>query len=92
MITKSEIEHLAKLSRLYLTDAERETLAKEMDGIVDMAAQLQQLDLDSVELTLDGRRNVLREDVVLPSYPRDEILKNAPVREAGCFSVPKTVE
>ena len=37
MITKSEIEHLAKLSRLYLTDAERETLAKEMDGIVDMA-------------------------------------------------------
>ena len=63
-----------------------------MDGIVDMAAQLQQLDLDSVELTLDGRRNVLREDEIIPSYSRDEILKNAPVREAGCFSVPKTVE
>lgn len=92
MITKSEIEHLSKLSRLYLTDEEKERLTTEMESIVEMAAQLQELDLDSVGLTLDGRRNILRDDTVVPSYSRDEILKNAPVREAGCFSVPKTVE
>lgn len=92
-ITKQEMEHLAKLSRLSISGETFEKLSHDMQGIVDMVDQLQALDLDDITDVIDTEKtNALREDVVIPSYPVEELLKNAPKVEAGGFAVPRVIE
>lgn len=93
-ITIKEIEHLAKLSRLNLTDEEKNRLTDEMAGILDFAEALQKADLEDASpmLHIGGNTNVFREDKVCPSYAREDILKNAPIKDESTFLVPKTVE
>ena len=90
MITTEDIEYVAKLAKLKLSDSEKEMLTGQMSDIVEFANNISKLDTDGVEPTnhiLDVK-NVFREDEVIPSYSRDEILKNAPAKEAGCIVVP----
>ncbi len=92
-ITMQEIEHLAKLSKLALTDEEKERLTGEMQSILAFADKLSGL-TTSVDPTMfagEGK-NVFREDEIHPSLPTDAILQNAPQKDMGCFVVPKTVE
>ena len=93
-ITIKEIEHLAKLSRLNLTEEEKSRLTDEMAGILDFAEALQEADLEGASpmLHIGGNTNVFREDTILPSYDREDILKNAPMKDNATFLVPKTVE
>lgn len=93
-ITIKEIEHLAKLSRLNLTDEEKNRLTGEMAGILDFAKKLDELDTSSVSPTMHpgASFNVFREDTPSPSYATSDILKNAPKADDSCFIVPKTVE
>lgn len=93
-ITIKEIEHLAALSRLLLTDGEKERLATEMSGIIDFAGKIAELDVGDIKPTMHASDifNVFREDVVCESLPTQKILANAPESDEGCFIVPKAVD
>jgi len=92
-ITKEQVEYVANLARLNLTEEEKETLTKEMEDIIGFADKLKELDTTGVEPTAHALPiyNVFREDVVGASYDREDILKNAPSKEQGCFKVPSIV-
>ncbi len=93
MITTKDIEYIAKLAKLNLSEEEKEKLVSQMDDIVEFANKISNLDTDGVKPTnhILEISNVFREDVVKPSYSRDEILKNAPSKEAGCIVVPSII-
>lgn len=88
MITKQEIEGLAKLSCLALTEEEKERLAVEMSDIIAFADTINKSVTDGDFSVGDGAINytALREDEVSPSYPCDEILADAD-SENGFFAV-----
>ena len=90
MITNKDIEYVASLAKLKVSESEMETLTSQMDGIVEFANKISELDTENVEPTnhILTVQNVMREDVVVPSYDRNEIIKNAPKKEAGCIIVP----
>lgn len=93
-ITKEQVEHVAGLARLNLTEEEKEKLTVEMENLIVFADKLNELDTTGIEPTAHAipMNNVFRDDVVEPSYPREKILANAPSQEDGCLKVPKIVE
>ena len=93
-ITDKDIDYVARLSRVYIDDDAKARLASDMEAIIGFADKLSQLDTDGVEPEAHAISvsNVFRKDEIVPSYSRDELLKNAPEKDAGCFSVPKIVE
>jgi len=93
-ITKQEVERVAKLARLEITPAEKDTFAKQLSQILTHVEKLKQYDTKSVEptATVLGQVNVFRDDDVRPSLPVAKALANAPEREGDGFSVPKIIE
>lgn len=93
-VSEQEILRIAKLALLDIPEDQIEKLKTDMNNIVTMVDKLKELDLDKeyFKFSIDGPCNNLREDVVKPSVPRDEIIKNAPESTAGCFFVPKVVD
>lgn len=93
-ITKKDIEHVAKLSRLNFTEEEIEKFTSDMTSIIGFVDKLNELDTTNVEPTAHviPINNVFREDVIKPSFDREKILQNAPSEKDGCFLVPKIVE
>ncbi|MFL5886513.1 MAG: Asp-tRNA(Asn)/Glu-tRNA(Gln) amidotransferase subunit GatC [Thermoleophilaceae bacterium] len=90
MIDREQVLHVARLSRLRLTDDEVEKMSRELSGILDHIEKIGELDLENVEPTshVIQLENVLREDVPRPSWPRDRMLAEAPDVAAGGFRVP----
>ena len=93
-ITVKDVQYVANLARLELTDEELGNLTKQLDGILTYMNKLNELDTEGIEplshvLPL---KNVYREDKVTSSLPVEEALKNAPCREGGFFKVPKVIE
>jgi aspartyl-tRNA(Asn)/glutamyl-tRNA(Gln) amidotransferase subunit C len=93
-ITKQEVEKVAKLARLEITQAEKEAFAKQLSQILTHVETLKQYDTTGIEptATVLGQVNVFRDDVIRPSLPVDKALANAPAREGDGFSVPKIIE
>ena len=93
-ITKQEVEKVAKLARLAITEAEKDAFAKQLSQILTHVEKLKQYDTKGIEptSTVLGQVNVFREDIVRPSLPTDKALANAPEREADGFCVPKIIE
>lgn len=93
-ITEKDVEYVAKLSRLHITDEQKQKLTGDMAAIIGFADKLSELDAGNAEPQAHAIvvENVFREDEIKPSYKRDEILKNAPDKQAGCFAVPRIVE
>ena len=93
-VSKEDVKHIAKLSKLNLTEKELEKYTNELSSIVDFANELSNINVDGIKPTAHilDIKNVFRKDEVQPSYDREEILKNAPSKDAGCVSVPKVVE
>jgi aspartyl-tRNA(Asn)/glutamyl-tRNA(Gln) amidotransferase subunit C len=93
-ITKQEVEKVAKLARLEITPAEKETFAKQLSQILTHVEKLKQFDTKGIEptATVLGQVNVFRDDDVRPSLPVEKALANAPEREGDGFSVPKIIE
>lgn len=93
-ISKEDVLYVANLARLEVNDDEALKLADEMAGIIDFADMLSEVDTTGVEPTNHAMKleNVFRDDVITGSYDREYILRNAPSKEAGCYSVPKVVE
>ncbi|NJP38382.1 Asp-tRNA(Asn)/Glu-tRNA(Gln) amidotransferase subunit GatC [Alkalicoccus luteus] len=93
-ITEEQIRHVAELARLELKDEEIRHFGEQLDKIIDAAQQLNELDTENIAPTshvLDVR-NVLRDDEVKPSLPREEALKNAPDQQDGQIRVPSILE
>ncbi|MBI2372140.1 MAG: Asp-tRNA(Asn)/Glu-tRNA(Gln) amidotransferase subunit GatC [Deltaproteobacteria bacterium] len=93
-ITRAEVEHVATLARLALTEAEAEAFTAQLDQILTYMEKLNELDTRGIEPTAHAVTiaPVLREDEVRPSLPPAAALSNAPAREAECFKVPRVIE
>jgi aspartyl-tRNA(Asn)/glutamyl-tRNA(Gln) amidotransferase subunit C len=93
-ITKQEVEKVAKLARLEITDVEKEAFVKQLSQILTHVETLRAYDTKGVEptATVLGQVNVFRDDAVRPSLPVDKALANAPEREGDGFLVPKIIE
>ncbi len=93
-ISRKEVEHVANLARLNLTDEEAELYTKQLDDILEFAQKLNELNTENVPPTSHAfdLKNVLREDKVRKSIEREEALRNAPDSEDGQFKVPPVME
>ena len=93
MVTTKDIEYIAKLAKLNLSAEEKERLVLQMGDIVEFANQVSSLDTEGIDPAnhILKIQNVFREDEVKESYSRDDILKNAPAKEAGCIVVPNII-
>ncbi len=93
-ITKQEVEKVAKLARLELTEAEKDAFTKQLAEILTYVETLKQYDTEGVEPTATVLRqvNVFRDDDVRPSLPVERALANAPEHGDGFFVVPKILE
>jgi aspartyl-tRNA(Asn)/glutamyl-tRNA(Gln) amidotransferase subunit C len=88
-LTLSEVEHIAELARLALTDDEKALFREQLSAILDYAAILQKVDTSSIPptATVLPLRNVMRDDAIQPSMPVEDVLANAPAAEDGYFRV-----
>lgn len=89
-VSKETVERLASLSMLELTGAEMQQLSDELETIVDYMNILSQL--PCVDAAPTATAHALREDRVIPSRKRAELLANAPAHDGETLLVPKTVE
>jgi aspartyl-tRNA(Asn)/glutamyl-tRNA(Gln) amidotransferase subunit C len=92
--TREQVEKIADLARLELSDAEAERLASELESILAYAEQLAGLDTRGIEPTSHPIElaTPLREDVPEPPLDPELALANAPEREGSAFVVPKVIE
>ena len=93
-ITRKEVEHVARLARLELTEEEKVRMTAQLDAILGYIETLSQLETSGVEptTTVIPMVSVMREDAVRPSLKQDEALANAPDREDVFFQVPRIIE
>ncbi len=93
-ISKKEVEYVANLARLSLTEEEKERFTDQLDHILEYIQQLNQLDTKNVPATSHvlSIKNIWREDEVTPSLPLSETLSNAPQASGNFFFVPKVIE
>jgi aspartyl-tRNA(Asn)/glutamyl-tRNA(Gln) amidotransferase subunit C len=93
-ISKQEVEHVAKLARLELSEQEKDTLTDQLSNILTYVETLNSLDTRGVEPTshvLDIK-NVMRDDVAMQGLTQEQALANAPDKAAGHYKVPKIIE
>lgn len=93
-MTPERVLALAEHARLGLTADEAEALAPRLQSVLDAAETLHEVDTSGVEAAVHAsdRMNVLREDVVGDSLPRDAALRGAPDVQDGFFKVPRLHE
>jgi aspartyl-tRNA(Asn)/glutamyl-tRNA(Gln) amidotransferase subunit C len=93
-LSLAQVEHVANLAQLALSDAEKELFQEQLSSILEYAERLQELDTDTIPptATVLPLENVMRDDEIQPSLPRADVLANAPTVEDGCFKVPVVLE
>ncbi len=93
-ITHSDVENVALLSRLEISEAEIGMYTKHFNAFLEYADVLQKIDTEGVKVTAHvlPLHNVFRKDEVRPTLNREAALANAPQKEDGYFKVPKIVE
>ncbi|QDY84097.1 Asp-tRNA(Asn)/Glu-tRNA(Gln) amidotransferase subunit GatC [Paenibacillus polymyxa] len=93
-ISKEDVRHVAKLSRLNLTEAEEETMTGQLNAILHYAEKLNELDTEQVKPTTHVLHvsNVMRDDEVRESLTHEQVMRNAPEEEDGQFKVPAVLE
>jgi aspartyl-tRNA(Asn)/glutamyl-tRNA(Gln) amidotransferase subunit C len=89
-LSRADVEHVAFLARLGLTEEELARLEGQLNHILDQYAKLAELDTDAIPPTAQTieLENILREDLVTPSLPVEAVLANAPERDGDFFVVP----
>jgi aspartyl-tRNA(Asn)/glutamyl-tRNA(Gln) amidotransferase subunit C len=105
-VTETDVTYVADLANLELTDQERQRLAKELNSILDYIERLNELDTANVppmaqaadRFSLSAQKDgaqfayARREDVLRPSLPHQDAVKNAPDTDGDFFKVPKVIE
>ena len=93
-LSLQEVEHIAKLARLDLTDEQKERYRGQLEAILEHVAKLQELDTKDVSPTasVSEGRTSLRADESHPGLTKDTLLKNAPRQDDGQFKIPPVFE
>jgi aspartyl-tRNA(Asn)/glutamyl-tRNA(Gln) amidotransferase subunit C len=93
-ITRTDVEHVARLARLALGEDELDALQSQLSKILDHAARVTALDTDGIPATSHAipLSNVARPDEPAPSLTQEEALALAPAQESGHFRVPRILE
>jgi aspartyl-tRNA(Asn)/glutamyl-tRNA(Gln) amidotransferase subunit C len=93
-LSREEVLHIARLARIDLAEDEIIRFSEQLSNILDNFEILQQVDTEGVAPTSQAveLRSVMREDEVRPSFAPEDILANAPRREADCFRVRAVLE
>jgi aspartyl-tRNA(Asn)/glutamyl-tRNA(Gln) amidotransferase subunit C len=93
-ISKQEVERVAKLARLEITEVEKDAFSRQLSSILTYIEELKSWDTAGIEptATVLEQTNVLREDQARPSLPVEQALLNAPDSDGGFFRVPRILE
>jgi aspartyl-tRNA(Asn)/glutamyl-tRNA(Gln) amidotransferase subunit C len=94
MISREEVQHVARLARLHLTDEEADRMREQLDAILAYIDKLRELDVEGVEPTAHAVPlvNVMRDDALSACLPQEQALANAPDRADEFFRVPRIIE
>ena len=94
-LTRKDVEHIAALAHLELSDEEKDVLVRQLTDVLEYAEQIQAIDTTGVPPTSHvlSRHSPDRADQVQPSLQRSDALANAPdaARDAGLFRVPRVI-
>jgi aspartyl-tRNA(Asn)/glutamyl-tRNA(Gln) amidotransferase subunit C len=92
-VTKKDVEKIANLARLYITEEEKEKYTDQLNVILEYMEQLNTVDTRDVEPLSHPLEliNVVRKDEIKPSLSVSEALKNAPEKSGNYFKVPKVI-
>jgi aspartyl-tRNA(Asn)/glutamyl-tRNA(Gln) amidotransferase subunit C len=93
-LSQEQVQHIAELARLALSDEELALYQEQLSAILEHFEQLRELDTEAIPptATVLPLRNVMRADESRPPSPREDILANAPDADDGCFKVPAVLE
>ncbi|MBK6325276.1 MAG: Asp-tRNA(Asn)/Glu-tRNA(Gln) amidotransferase subunit GatC [Chloroflexi bacterium] len=93
-LTLQDVEKIAHLARLELTRAEKAQYLEQLSAILDYADMLNELDLEGIEPTAHAiaQQNIMRDDVVMPSLPLDDVLFNAPQQAQNQFLIQSVLD
>jgi aspartyl-tRNA(Asn)/glutamyl-tRNA(Gln) amidotransferase subunit C len=93
-LSRAEVEHIAELAKLELTEEEKIKFCEQLSAILEYAEMLQQLDTEAIPptATVLPLQNVMRPDEAAPSFSQEDILANAPDAVEGCFRVRAILE
>mgnify|MGYP002038197820 CR=1 FL=1 len=93
-LTQQDVEHVAQLAQLELTNEEKARFQQQLSAILKYAERLNQINVSSIPPTetVLPLHNIMREDESSPSPARQSLLKNAPDTDKGCFRVPPVLE
>ncbi len=93
-LTIAEVEHIAALARLRLTEEEKERYRQQLSAVLDYMAKLREVDTSHVEALASvlPLRSVMRPDEPRPGLPPADLLANAPAAEADMFRVPPVLD
>ncbi|RMH35554.1 MAG: Asp-tRNA(Asn)/Glu-tRNA(Gln) amidotransferase subunit GatC [Nitrospirae bacterium] len=93
-ITQAEVEHMARLARLDLSEQEKALFCEQLSHILSYMDQLRQVPTDGVPhtSTVIEQSNAFRDDIPTPSLPVQAVIANAPEAVDGFFVVPKILE
>ncbi len=93
-LTIQEVEHIAELAKLQLTEEEKALYREQLSAILDYANKLQSVDTTDIPQTSTvlSLANVMREDEPAPSLSQEVALSNASKTEDGFFRVPAVLE
>ena len=93
-LSPQEVEHIAKLARLELTDEQKERYRGQLEAILEHVAKLQELDTQDVPPTasVSVAQMPLRADESRPGLSKEDLLKNAPKQDDGQFQIPPVFE
>ena len=88
-LSKTQVQHIAKLAELNLTPEEIKTFQKQLSQILDYFKLLKELDTSQVKAThqVTGLKNITRKDEARPSLPVTKTLKNAPEKHNQYFQI-----
>ena len=88
-LSRAEVENIAQLARLTLTEEEKTVYQQQLSAVLAYAERLNELDLDNVEPTAYAvpRQNVMRDDIARPAMPIEDVLFNAPQRANNQFLI-----
>ena len=92
-VSRKDVEHIAELARLKFNEDELKNFTEQLNEILAYVEKLSELDTENIEPLshpVEGS-NVFRDDVVIPSIPTSEALKNAPEKDEQFFHVPKVI-
>jgi aspartyl-tRNA(Asn)/glutamyl-tRNA(Gln) amidotransferase subunit C len=93
-LSKKDVEHIAQLARLHLSEEEKERYREQLSDILEHVSALNKLDTKDVQpmssVVVESSR--LREDIAGEAMPREDLLRNAPDVDSDQFRVPPVLD